>query len=158
MKKSINQLIASYPRGLRKREGVNIQKKSRQILLLTIGAAVIASVLLLNSLCTGAPINQNVTLTINSTQYNSNNESIPVNWGKVNFGCNTKTVTITNNAQSDLTIHLAVSELPAGWALNFLLEDKILKAGESANGTLTLVVPADTLAGNYQWHACITLS
>ncbi|MCW4023609.1 MAG: NEW3 domain-containing protein [Candidatus Bathyarchaeota archaeon] len=136
-----------------------MQKRGFQLLLLTITAAFMVCTLLISSLCMGAPAIQDVTITIDgdSTLYSSSDSSIPLRWGNVDFGCNTKTVTITNNAESDLHINMAVSELPSGWTLNFSLENKVLQAGSSATGTLTLTVPADALAGSYHWNTNIAL-
>jgi hypothetical protein len=141
------------------REGVNLQKRGFQLLLLTIAVVVMVCTLLIGSLCMGAPVLQDVTITIDGDNnfYNNSDASIPICWGNVTFGCNTKSVTITNNAKSDLNLHLTVSGLPSGWTLNFSLENKVLQTGESATGTLTLTVPTDALAGSYHWNANIAL-
>jgi uncharacterized membrane protein len=85
--------------------------------------------------------------------------SIPIKWGTVNYGKNTETITIANQANVNLKPHLTLTSpnLPRGWTLTFSLENQPIPAGKSATGTLTLNVPAYTLAGNYNWGATITL-
>ena len=101
-----------------------------------------------------------VTVTIqgDNSVYSSYGASIPFKWGTVNLGENTKTVTITNHANVNLTPHLSLMSpnLPRGWTLTFSLDNQPIPAGRSATGTLTLKVPAHTLAGNYDWGASIT--
>ena len=94
-----------------------------------------------------------------SRVYTSDVASIPLNWGTVNFGDNTKTVTITNQANVNLNPHLTLNapNLPRGWTLTFSLENQLIPAGQSATGTLTLNVPANTASGNYNWGASIKL-
>jgi len=94
-----------------------------------------------------------------SRVYSSDGASVPFKWGTVNIGENTKTVTITNKANENLKAHLTLTSpnLPQGWALTFSLDNQPIPAGQSATGTLKLDVPANTLAGNYNWGASITL-
>lgn len=88
-----------------------------------------------------------------------NGDAIPLNWGTVHGGTNTKTVTITNNANVNLRPHLTVTlpHLPRGWTLTLSLENQLIRAGRSATGTITLTLPAHPTPGNYNWRVSIAL-
>lgn len=138
-------------------------KKSRLLVLLLVLAVTIPIVsgVALGNLNQSSPPRGTVTLTVagDKTVYTSSGAMIPFKWGTVNIGENTKTVTITNHANVNLKPHLALTSpnLPRGWTLTFSLENQQIPAGQSVKGTLTLHVPAKTLAGNYNWGAGITL-
>ena len=136
--------------------GGHLRKRAVLVLLLFLAlaiAAVSGIVLAMN-----APAKAAVTVTVEGKVY-TNVASIPVKWGTVNNGANTQTITITNHANVNLKPHLALTSpnLPRGWTLTFSLENQLIPAGKSATGTLNLNVPANTLAGNYNWGAHIIL-
>ena len=128
------------------------------LLLISVLAVTAVSGVVLGNLGS-APAKGAVTVTIqgDSRVYTSDGASIPFKWGTVHIGENTKIVTITNHANVNLKAHLALTSpnLPRGWTLTFSLENQPIPAGHSAKGTLTLKVPAKTLAGNYNWGASI---
>ena len=135
-------------------------KKRRVLVLLFVLAVVIAAVsgvVLGNS--NNASGSKMVTVTIQGDNrvYTSDTASIPFTWGTVTVGDNTKTVTVTNLSNMNLKAHLTVASPPQGWTLTFSLDNQLIPSGQSATGTLALNVPADTLAGNYNWGASITL-
>lgn len=136
--------------------------KREVLVLLSVLAVVIAAVsgVVLGNLGT-ASASKGVTVTIqgDNTVYTSDGAAVPFKWGTVNIGENTKTVTITNHANVNFQAHLAVTSpnLPHGWTLTFSLDNQPIAAGRSVTGTLTLIVPAHTLSGNYNWGASITL-
>jgi hypothetical protein len=141
--------------------GVDVlEKRGFQMYLLISAVAITFSCIFLgyNNIAFGQENqDQKVTVIIDSQTYTSNNAAIPIKWGTVNFGDNTKTVTITNNADTNLSPHLNVAGLPSGWTMTFSLEDQNLTADACETGTLTLNVPSDTEAGSYSWSASITL-
>ena len=101
-----------------------------------------------------------VTITIQGDNHiYHNGDAIPLNWGTIYAGTNTKTVTITNHADVDLRPHLTVTNphLPKGWTLNLSLENQMIHAGRSATGTITLTLPANPSPGNYNWRVSIAL-
>ena len=127
------------------------------VLLLVLAVAIVAvsGVVLGNlNIASGSKA---VTITINGdSRVYSSGTSIPFTWGTVYIGENTKTVTITNHSNVNLKAHLTVaSPMPQSWTLTFSLDNQVISAGRSATGTLTLNVPVNTLAGNYQWGASI---
>ena len=130
-------------------------------MLLVLAVAITAvSGVVLGNLSSASASKGVVTVTIqgDSRVYSSDGASIPFKWGTVNIGENSKTVTIANHANVNLTPHLSLTSpnLPRGWTLTFSLDNQPIPAGRSATGTLTLKVPANTLAGNYNWGASIT--
>ncbi len=145
---------------------MNLNNRWLLVLLLVL-AVVLAAVsgVVLGNLNTNASLREHskgavmVTVQGDSRVYTSDSASIPFKWGTVNFGDNTKTVTITNQANVNLKPHLALTSpnLPRGWTLTFSLENQPIPAGQSATGTLTLNVPANTATGNYNWGASLNL-
>ena len=97
-----------------------------------------------------------VSILINSGNY-TNGAPITLDWGAVQWGDNTKAITIVNNANTALTPGIGTSSLPSGWALTLSLNQPI-PAGQNATGTLTLNVPTSTAAGSYSPTATITVS
>jgi hypothetical protein len=107
----------------------------------------------LNMIATAAP-QGSVKITIDATDY-TNGAPITINWGTVQWGANSKTITITNNVNLALTPSIRASpSLPTGWTLTLSLSQPIA-AGGSATGTLTLNVPTDTAAGSYSSMSAI---
>lgn len=88
-----------------------------------------------------------VTVTINGQNY-ANGQAITLNWGTVQWGANTQSITIINNANVAVTPSLAASSLPSGWTLTLSLNQAIA-AGQQATGTLTLDVPSGSSSGTY---------
>lgn len=131
-------------------------------MLLVLAVAITAvSGVVLGNLSNASASKGVVTVTIqgDNSVYASDGASVPFKWGTVNLGENTKTVTITNQANVNLKPHLTITSpnLPSGWTLTFSLDNQPIPAGQSATGTLTLNVPANTHVGNYNWGASITL-
>ena len=88
-----------------------------------------------------------MTVTINGQNY-ANGQAITLNWGTVQWGANTQSITIINNANVAVTPSLAASSLPSGWTLTLSLNQAIA-AGQQATGTLTLDVPSGSSSGTY---------
>lgn len=143
----------------------DLNKRWVLVLLLVLAVAIAAvSGVVLGNLSMNASAKEcsegvvTVTIQGDSRVYASDGASIPFKWGTVQIGENTKTVTITSHANVILKPHLTVTSpnLPRGWTLTFSLDNQPIPAGRTATGTLTLKVPAHTLAGNYNWGASIT--
>jgi hypothetical protein len=68
-----------------------------------------------------------VTIQGDSGVYSNEGTLIPIKWGKVNPGENIKTVTIANQANTNLRPHLTVGSpnLPNGWTLTFSLDNQL---------------------------------
>ena len=130
------------------------------LLVLAVAIAAVSGVVLGN--LGNASASKGVTVTIQGDNrvYTSDGASISFKWGTVNIGENTKTVTITNHANVNLKAHLTLTSpnLPCGWTLTFSFDNQPISAGRTITGTLTLNVPAHTLAGNYNWGASIALN
>ena len=125
------------------------------LLILAVAITAVSGVVLGNLSNTSAQKSVTVTIQGDNTVYVSDKASIPVKWGTINIGENTKTVTITNQANVNLKAHLSTANLPQGWMLTFSLDNQPIAAGYLATGTLTLIVPGDTHVGSYNWGASI---
>ena len=125
---------------------------------LSIVTLISASVLYTFSLTmnSSVAVQGTVTVRIDATDY-VNGAPITVNWGSVGWGNNTKSITITNNANTPLTPHLAVTGLPTGWTLAFSLEGQSISANAASSGTLTLAVPSGAVSGTQSWSASLTV-
>jgi uncharacterized membrane protein len=95
-----------------------------------------------------------VAITINGQAYT---DGTPISWSTVNWGSNTKTIIIQNNANTALTPSIVNTNLPSGWTLTLSL-DQAIAAGQSGTGTLTLTVPTSTASGDYLWSSAISVS
>jgi hypothetical protein len=118
--------------------------------MLLVGTTLAATALYtynLNMSMTVAP-GGTATITIGGQTY-TNGQAITLDWGTVQWGDNSKTITIVNNCNTPLTPSLQANpSLPPGCTLTLSLNSPI-PAGQQATGTLTINVPSSLAAGTY---------
>jgi hypothetical protein len=102
------------------------------------------------------PISGTVTVTIGSTTYNDG-QTLPIDWGVVSIGQNTKQITINSIVNTPVTPAITSSNLPSGWTLT-LSNTNPISAGASVTMNIVLTVPSGALATSYNWNAQITAS
>ena len=138
----------------------------KKTLLILVSVCALSMVTLISALTALYTFNVSMTATVASQGSVSilinsgnctNGAPITLDWGAVQWGDNTKAITIVNNANTALTPGIGTSSLPSGWALTLSLNQAI-PAGQNATGTLTLNVPTSTVAGSYSPTATITVS
>ncbi len=139
-------------------------KKSISIIAAVIALSAImvisaATVYTLNftSMTANVPYLGDITITIGSTTY-SNGQSLPLDWGTVNVGINTMSITIHNLSIAPVTPAIVSGGLPSGWQLT-LSSTAAISAGQSSTINIVLTVPSGVAMGSYgPWTAMITAS
>jgi hypothetical protein len=125
------------------------------LLVLAVALALASNIVLANSPSTKGIV---VRVQGDNPVYVDNGASIPIKWGTVHTGENTRTVTITNNAKVNFNTHLSTTNLPEGWTLTFSLNNHPVSPGKAVTGTLILTVPSHAAIGNYHWGARLLFS
>jgi hypothetical protein len=98
-----------------------------------------------------------VTVTIDSTTYNSG-DSLNLAWGTVVPGQQyTKAITINNNVNNAVTPSIVATGLPSGWTLT-LSDTSAIAAKGTATRNVTLSVPSNAVSGSSSWTASLTVS
>jgi len=76
-------------------------------------------------------------------------------WGNVTYGLNNRTYWIKNVGNSNLTLNLEYSGLPANWTLSWDYDGTLLKLLEVRKITFMLTIPSTTPEGTYNWNMWI---
>lgn len=75
-----------------------------------------------------------------------------IQYGDVEPGWSySKNLTVVNTGNTQLTVGLYVSGLEPGWSLSWAANGTLLDPGDAAIGNLILDVPANGIAGTYNW-------
>jgi hypothetical protein len=98
-----------------------------------------------------------VSVTIDSTNYTSN-QTLAIDWGNVTPGQQyTKAITITNDVNAPVTPNIVTSGLPSGWTLT-LSDPGAIAANSAANRNIVLTTSSTATAGSSSWTATLTVS
>ena len=96
-----------------------------------------------------------VTITVDETTY-TDGQSMTFNWGAVNVGENTHSVTITSTVNKAVTPSISAPDIPSGWSLS-LNDTSAIPAFGTVTRSLVLTIPSNPTAGSYSWSSVLTV-
>lgn len=78
-----------------------------------------------------------------------------IDWGNLTGGTHIKIFWLRNEGNVNVTLSLAVQDLPSGWSCTWDREGYVLQPAEVVQVTITLTIPDSALAGDYSFKIWI---